>query len=272
MIYFCATPIGNLEDITLRALRILKEADFIAAEDTRQALKLLNHYGISKKVFSYHHHNRTYAGQKIIELVKSGKTVAVLSDAGMPGISDPGSDLVCLARENDIPFTLLPGPSAVLSALLLSGMDSSRFVFEGFLPRDKKARKDRLLALKSEWRTTIVYEAPHRLIKTLGELHEELGNRKITVARELTKLFEEVFVCELKEAISRFKECTPKGEITLVLQGAQIEEKDAFSNISVKNHIESYINAGLDKKEAIKQVSLDRKMPKSQIYKYTIEE
>lgn len=190
----------------------------------------------------------------------------------MPGISDPGSDLVCLARENDIPFTLLPGPSAVLSALLLSGMDSSRFVFEGFFPKDKKLRKARLQELKCERRTVIIYEAPHRLIATLEELYEELGNRKIAVAREMTKLFEEVFVCELNEAIDRFKERTPKGEIALVLQGAQTEENDEFSHISVKKHLESYINAGLDKKEAIKQVALDRKIPKSQVYKYTIDE
>lgn len=272
MIYFCATPIGNLEDTTLRVIRILKEVDVIAAEDTRQALKFLNHYGISKRILSYHHHNRMYAGQRIIELAKSGKIIAVLSDAGMPGISDPGSDLVRLARENSIPFTLLPGPSAALSALLLSGMDSSRFVFEGFLPKDKKTRKARMQELKCELRTTIIFEAPHRLIATLEELYEAIGNRQITVARELTKLFEEVFVCDLEEAISRFKQRDPKGEIALVLKGAQIEEKDAFLNISVKKHIESYINAGLDKKEAIKQVALDRKMPKSQVYKYTIDD
>jgi len=235
-------------------------------------LKLLNYYGISKKIFSYHHHNRTYAGQKIIELAKSGKIIAVLSDAGMPGISDPGSDLVCLARENSIPFTLLPGPSAALSALLLSGMDSSRFVFEGFFPRDKKARKARMQALNRELRTVIIYEAPHRLIATLEELYEEIGNRKITVAREMTKLFEEVIVSDLVEAISRFKQREPKGEIALVLQGAQIEEKDVFFDIPVKKHIESYMKAGLDKKEAIKLVALDRKMPKSQVYKYAIED
>jgi 16S rRNA (cytidine1402-2'-O)-methyltransferase len=190
----------------------------------------------------------------------------------MPGISDPGSDLVCLARENDIPFTLLPGPSAALSALLLSGMDSSRFVFEGFLPRDKKSRRARMQALKCEQRTVIIYEAPHRLITTLEELYEELGNGKIAVAREMTKLFEEVFVCDLNEAIDRFKARTPKGEIVIVLQGANMEEKDAFLNVPVKKHIESYINAGLDKKEAIKQVALDRKIPKSQVYKHTIDE
>lgn len=233
-------------------------------------MKLLNHFGISKKIISYHHHNRIHAGQKIIELAKSGKVIAILSDAGMPGISDPGSELVCLARENGIPVTTLPGPSAVLSALLLSGMDGSRFVFEGFLPKEKKDRKSRLQALKREERTTVIYEAPHRLVATLSELHEELGNRKIAVARELTKFFEEVLVCDLKEAIDVFSQRTPKGEIALVLKGAFMEDINVFLNTPVKKHVEFYIDAGLEKKEAIKQVALDRKMPKSQVYKYMI--
>lgn len=272
MIYFCATPIGNLEDITLRVLRILREVDVIAAEDTRQALKLLSHYGISKKVFSYHHHNKKHVGQRIVDLAKEGKTIAVLSDAGMPGISDPGSELVQLARENDVSYTVLPGPSAVLSALLLSGMDGKRFSFEGFLPRDKKDRKVRLQELKYELRTSIIFEAPHRLIRTLGDLREVIGNRKIAVARELTKIFEEVFVCDIEEAINRFTEREPKGEIVLVLQGANIEGREVFVDVSIKDHIEEYINAGLDKKAAIKQVALERKMAKSQVYRYTIDD
>jgi len=272
LIFFCATPIGNLEDITLRVIRILKEADIIAAEDTRQALKLLNHFGISKNLLSYHHHNRHKAAQRIISLAKEGKSIAVISDSGIPGISDPGSELVILAREKGVEVTLLPGANAALTALVLSGMDTSRFVYEGFMPKDNKDRKKRLQLLKNEQRTTIIYEAPHRLLSTFEDLLQNIGNRKIAIARELTKIYEEVLVVDLENAISHFQKYEPKGEFVLILQGAEISKHDEFQNISIKSHINNYIEGGMDKKEAIKQVAQDRGIPKNEVYKHTIEE
>ncbi|MBM7583386.1 16S rRNA (cytidine1402-2'-O)-methyltransferase [Caldicoprobacter guelmensis] len=272
-LYICATPIGNLEDITLRALRILREVDYIAAEDTRHTLKLLNHYGISKPLISYHEHNQRESGEKIIELLMGGYSVALVSDSGMPGISDPGIPLVCLAREKGIPVTVLPGPSASITALVLSGMDTSRFVFEGFLPRGKKDREIRLEELKREQRTVILYEAPHRLVTTLKDMLDKLGNRKIAVVRELTKIHEEVLISNLEHMLQHFKEYPPKGEIVLILEGCvcQDVQDNEWEHISVQEHIRQYMAQGFNKKEAIKLVAKARGLPKNEVYKHSLD-
>jgi len=272
LIYFCATPIGNLEDITLRVLRVLKEVDIIAAEDSREALKLLNKYEISKKIISYHQHNRFSAGEKIIELAKEGNEIAVMSDAGMPGISDPGEDLVRLARENNIKVTILPGANAALSALVISGIATSRFIFEGFLPKNKKERVEIIKSLKFEKRSVVLYESPHRLIKTLEEIYKELGSRQIAVVREITKLFEEVVYDDIEKIIEHFNKNQPRGEIVIVLSGSLNEDTFDYSNLSVIEHINFYLKEGLDKKESIKQVAIERKMRKSEVYKFTLSE
>lgn len=273
-LYICATPIGNLEDITLRALRVLKEVDYIAAEDTRHTRKLLNHYGISKPLISYHEHNQKERGQKIIELLKQGYNVALVSDAGMPGISDPGIPLIDLARQCGISVTVLPGPTASIAALVLSGMDTSRFAFEGFLPRDKKDRETRLEELKCEKRTIILYEAPHRLITTLKDMLDKLGNRKVAVVRELTKVHEEVIILNIEQMLQHFNEHPPKGEIVLILEGCGHQDTygdDNIWNISIEEHIKQYMAQGFNKKEAIKQVAKVRRLPKSEVYKHSID-
>ncbi len=271
MLYLCATPIGNLEDITLRALRIFREADYIAAEDTRHTIKLLNHFEISKPLISYHEHNRHEKGPEIIKLVEQGYKVALVSDAGMPGISDPGADLVVLAREAGVPMTIIPGPSAALSALVLSGLSTERFVFEGFLPREKKERAERIRSLGQEERTIIIYEAPHRLVSLLNDLQKALGNRNISIVRELTKVYEEVLPMTLSQAVDYYKERTPRGEFVIVLEGAQKDSKTRdFSHISIEEHLKEYLKAGLNKKEAVKQVAKDRNIPKNEVYPYSI--
>ncbi|NLX71498.1 MAG: 16S rRNA (cytidine(1402)-2'-O)-methyltransferase [Clostridiales bacterium] len=272
-LYICATPIGNMEDITLRVLRTLKEVDYIAAEDTRYTLKLLNHYGISKPLVSYHQHNQQKRGEYIIELLEQGYNIAVVSDSGMPGISDPGAQLVVLARDKGIPVTVVPGPTACVSALVLSGMDTDRFVFEGFLPKSKKARNRRLEQLKEEERTIVLYEAPHRLISTLEALLENLGDRKIAVVRELTKIYEEVLVMNLEEMLLYFREHPPKGEIVLVIEGFQgYDSESKVWDVSIEEQVRQYIDSGLAKKEAIKRVARERGLPKNQVYKLMIED
>lgn len=271
-LYICATPIGNLEDITLRVLRTLREVDYIAAEDTRHTLKLLNHYGIAKPLISYHEHNQRERGQQIIELLIQGCNVALVSDSGMPGISDPGIPLIALARERGIPVTVVPGPTACISALVLSGMDASRFVFEGFLPKNKKDRDARLGQLKEEERTVILYEAPHRLTSTLEDLLSKLGNRRIAVVRELTKVHEEVLVLELERMLQHFKQHSPKGEMVLILEGLNRQDiKNDAWDMSIEEHIKQYMSNGFDKKEAIKQVAKVRGLPKNEVYKHAIE-
>ena len=272
-LYICATPIGNLEDITLRALRILKEVDYIAAEDTRHTLKLLNHYGISKPLISYHEHNQRERGQKIIELLMQGHDVALVSDSGMPGISDPGIPLIDLARQNGIPVTVLPGATASIAALVLSGMDTSRFAFEGFLPREKKDREARLEELKREHRTVIIYEAPHRVLATLRDMLDKLGNRKVAVVRELTKVHEEVIILNIEQMLEHFNEHPPKGEMVLILEGCGHQDipDDKAWNISIEEHIRQYMAQGFDKKEAVKQVAKVRGLPKSEVYKHSID-
>jgi len=275
ILYLVATPIGNLEDITLRALRILKEVDIIAAEDTRQTLKLLNHFGIKNTLTSYYEHNKAEKGNYLIQQLLDGKNVAIVSDAGSPGISDPGEDMVKLAIQNGIEVTMIPGPTAAIMGLVLSGLPSGRFVFEGFLPVNKRMRKERIRFLKNEVRTIVLYEAPHKLIYTLKDLYEEIGNRRIVLARELTKKFEEIIRCTLEEAIEKYSVESPKGEFVLIVEGmdekeAIESERQTWNGISLKEHMEIYIKQGMSKKEAMKKVADDRGISKREIYKELI--
>jgi len=270
-LYLCATPIGNLEDITLRALRILRDVDIIAAEDTRRTLKLLNHYEISKPLISYHEHNKGEKGKEIVDMLKRGMNIALVSDAGMPGISDPGADLVVLATDAGITCTVVPGPSAALSALVLSGLSTKRFAFEGFLPREKKERREKLTRLKNESRTLIFYESPHRLVDVLKDMYSIFGSRRITLVRELTKIHEEVIPMDLKDAAAYYSDKSPRGEYVLVLEGKDSKSDLAdYSSITVMEHLKAYLDAGMDKKEAIKQVAKDRGIPRNEVYKYSI--
>lgn len=269
--YLVATPIGNLEDITLRALRILREADIIAAEDTRQTLKLLNHFGIRNTLVSYYEHNKAEKGNYLISRLLEGKNVALVSDAGTPGISDPGEDLVRLAVSKGIPVTMVPGPAAVIAGVVLSGLPSGRFVFEGFLPMNKRVRRERLGSISRETRTMVFYEAPHKLIHTLKDLRDLLGNRRIAIARELTKKFEEVWRTTLDEAIARYGNEPPKGEFVIILEGADErglheEEIKSWEEVSIEEHVRMYMDSGLDRKEAMKKVSEDRGISKRDVY------
>lgn len=270
ILYICPTPIGNLEDITLRTIKVLNEVDLIAAEDTRHTLKLLNHYNIKKPLISYHEHNKITAGEKILEEIKKGKKIALVTDAGMPGISDPGEDIIKRCIEENIELVALPGPTAFVLALVLSGLSTESFVFEGFLPSKGKERKDRLNKLKNETRTIILYEAPHRIISLLKDLLETLGNRKIAISRELTKIHEETFRGTIQEAIEKFESQNPKGEFVLVVEGTDVEEQ-SFDHISIKEHIKMYMDEGLSKKESIKKVAKERNIPKSQVYREGID-
>ncbi|MDU6360753.1 MAG: 16S rRNA (cytidine(1402)-2'-O)-methyltransferase [Clostridiales bacterium] len=269
----CATPIGNLEDITYRVVRTLQEVDFIAAEDTRHTRKLLNHFDIHTKLISYHEHNKMEKGKELIELLKQGKNLALVTDAGTPGISDPGEDIVKLAIEEGITVTSAPGAVAGITALILSGQSTRRFIFEGFLPTDKKERKALLESLKTETRTTILYEAPHRLNKTLELLYEALGDRSITVTKELTKKFEFIRKTTLSGAITYFEEVEPKGEFVLVLAGKDLktlqeEDQKVWEEMSIEEHMNLYVNKGMDEKTAMKQVAKDRGVSKRDIYAY----
>lgn len=270
ILYICPTPIGNLEDITLRTIKVLNEVDLIAAEDTRHTLKLLNHYNIKKPLISYHEHNKITAGEKILEEIKKGKNIALVTDAGMPGISDPGEDIIKRCIEENIELVALPGPTAFVLALVLSGLSTESFVFEGFLPSKGKERKDRLNKLKNETRTIILYEAPRRIISLLKDLLEALGNRKIAISRELTKIHEETFRGTIQEAIEKFESQNPKGEFVLVVEGTDVEEQ-SFDHISIKEHIKMYMDEGLSKKESIKKVAKERNIPKSQVYREGID-
>ncbi len=269
----CATPIGNLEDITYRVVRTLQEVDFIAAEDTRHTRKLLNHFDIHTKLISYHEHNKMEKGKELIELLKQGKNLALVTDAGTPGISDPGEDIVKRAIEEGITVTSAPGAVAGITALILSGQSTRRFIFEGFLPTDKKERKALLESLKTETRTTILYEAPHRLNKTLELLYEALGDRSITVTKELTKKFEFIHKTTLSGAITYFEEVEPKGEFVLVLAGKDLktlqeEDQKVWEEMSIEEHMNLYVNKGMDEKTAMKQVAKDRGVSKRDIYAY----
>ena len=275
-LYLCATPIGNLEDITMRVLRILKEADIIAAEDTRNSIRLLNHFDIRTPMTSYHEYNKIDKAYTLIEEMKKGKNVALITDAGTPAISDPGEDLVRLCYENGIEVTSLPGACACVTALTLSGLPTRRFCFEAFLPSDKKEKQAILEELKNETRTIILYEAPHRLLRTLGELLEVLGDRRVTICRELTKKHETAFGTTLSAAIAHYTKEEPKGECVLVLEGRsrqQIKEEEqaAWNEISIQEHMQQYLDSGLDKKEAMKRVAKDRGVGKRDIYQALLE-
>ncbi|MCE5220978.1 MAG: 16S rRNA (cytidine(1402)-2'-O)-methyltransferase [Clostridium sp.] len=273
-LYLVPTPIGNLKDITLRALETLKEADIIAAEDTRQTLKLLNHFEIKKTMISYHKFNEQNKSDKIIELLMEGKNVALVSDAGTPGISDPGSVIVERCIEKMIDFEVLPGATAITTALVYSGLDTTKFLFRGFLPRENKDRKIIADELLQSQETLIFYEAPHRLIDTLTFLLDAFGDRKIAVCRELTKIYQEIYRGSIKEAIQYFIEKKPRGEFVLVLEGKNLEDikeekKEVWINLSIEEHILKYINDGINKKDAIKLVAKERELPKSEVYKFS---
>lgn len=275
-LYLCATPIGNLEDITLRVLRTLEQADLIAAEDTRNSIKLLNYYDIKTPMTSYHEFNKIEKAYQLVEKMKSGQNVALITDAGTPGISDPGEELVQICYESGIEVSSLPGACACITALTLSGLSTRRFAFEAFLPRDKKERTAILSSLESETRTIILYEAPHHLLKTLEELYAVLGNRKITLCRELTKLYETAYSTTLSEAISRYEEQEPKGEFVLVIEGKSMqklqEEKQLeWQNIPLTEHMAHYEAQGISHKESMKLVAKDRGISKREVYAMLLE-
>ena len=259
-LFLCATPIGNLEDITYRVLRTLKEVDLIAAEDTRNSIKLLNHFEIKTPMTSYHEYNKIEKAYQLVDKMREGKNIALITDAGTPGISDPGEDLVRICYEEGIEVTSLPGPAACITALTMSGLPTRRFAFEAFLPREKKERALVLEQLKKETRTIILYEAPHHLVKTLEELLEALGNRKIAVCRELTKRYEEKTLASISEMLDYYKENEPRGEYVLVLEGKSFEtiaeeEKKSWEAMTIEEHMAIYEGQGIDRKEAMKLVA-----------------
>ena len=272
-LYLCATPIGNLEDITFRVLRTLKEVDLIAAEDTRHSIKLLNHFDIKTPMTSYHEFNKVEKAKYLVEKMLEGTNIALVTDAGTPGISDPGEELVRQCYEAGVEVTSLPGPAACITALTMSGMATRRFAFEAFLPADKKEKQVILEELKNETRTIILYEAPHRLVRTLGELLEALGDRKISVCRELTKKYETVFRTTISEALAHYEAEEPKGECVLVIEGKsheeiQKEKEQAWETMPIEDHMEKYLSQGIDKKEAMKKVAKDRGISKRDVYQY----
>lgn len=270
-LYLCATPIGNLEDMTYRVVRTLEEADLIAAEDTRNSIKLLNHFNIQTPMTSYHEYNKIEKGKKLVERMQAGETIALITDAGTPGISDPGEELVKMCYEAGIEVTSLPGAAACITALTLSGLSTRRFAFEAFLPTDKKEKQEVLSELVNETRTIILYEAPHRLVKTLKELAEILGNRKITVCRELTKKHETAFRTTIYEAVSYYEVHEPKGECVLVIEGKSRRElrEEAIAKweeMTIEEHMDYYRKQGIEKKEAMKKVAKDRGIGKRDVY------
>lgn len=272
-LYLCATPIGNLEDMTFRVIRTLKEVDLIAAEDTRNSIKLLNHFEIQTPMTSYHEYNKYEKGRKLVEKLLEGQNIALITDAGTPGISDPGEELVKMCYESGIPVTSLPGAAACITALTISGLSTRRFAFEAFLPSDKKEREQILKEMETETRTMIVYEAPHRLVKTLKLFLERLGNRKITVCRELTKRHETALAVTLEEAVAHYEANPPKGECVLVIEGksreeAREEERKQWEEMIIEDHMEVYTKQGMDKKSAMKAVAKDRGVSKRDIYQY----
>ncbi len=270
-LYLCATPIGNLEDITLRVLRTLKEVDLIAAEDTRNSIKLLNHFEIKTPLTSYHEFNKIEKAYQLIEKLRAGKNLALITDAGTPGISDPGEELVRICCEEGIEIVSLPGAAACITALTVSGLSTRRFAFEAFLPRDKKKRGIVLEELKSETRTIILYEAPHHLVHTLEELHQALGERNIAVCRELTKKHEEVMRASLVEVLRYYEEHEPRGEYVLVIEGksyADIEKEEIaeWMQMDLTEHMRIYEEKGLSNKEAMRMVAKDRGISKREVY------
>lgn len=276
-LYLVATPIGNLEDMSFRAVKTLAEADYILAEDTRHSIKLLNHYEITKKLVSYHEHNQFTKAESILEDLRQGKQVALITDAGTPGISDPGSYLVLRCQEEKIDYTIIPGPVALINALVLSGQNTNRFVFEGFLPMKNRERQKRFEILKDEMRTIIFYEAPHKLKDTLKDLHKFFGDRQVSLIRELTKIHEEVLRMSLSEAISYYQDLEVKGEFVVILEGLKeelLEEEKAqeLSKISLEEQLEIYLEEGLSKKDAIKRIAKERNLNKRDVYQHFVEE
>ena len=274
-LYLCATPIGNLEDITFRVINTLKEVDLIAAEDTRHSIKLLNHFEIKTKMTSYHEYNRVEKAKVLVKQLQEGKDIALITDAGTPGISDPGEELVRQCHEAGITVTALPGACALINALIISGQPTRRFCFEAFLPKDKKEKVAVLEELKNETRTIIIYEAPHRLARTLKELRETLGNRQLTLCRELTKKYEEADKTTIDQAIEKYNEKEPRGEYVLVIEGKSQEEiqeenKQKWESMTIEEHMEYYISQGNDKKSAMKLVAKDRGVSKRDIYNQLI--
>ena len=271
-LYLCATPIGNLEDMTFRCMRILKEVDLIAAEDTRNSIRLLNHFEIKTPMTSYHEYNKIEKGRKLVEKLREGTDIALITDAGTPGISDPGEELVRMCREEGIPVTAVPGAAACVTALTISGLPTRRFAFEAFLPTEKKERQQILEELKQETRTIVLYEAPHRLVKTLRLLLETLGDRQVRVCRELTKKHETVYENTLSGAVSYYEEQEPKGECVLVIAGKsreeiRREEQMQWEEMTLEEHMEKYLSEGMDRKEAMKQVAKDRGIGKREVYR-----
>lgn len=275
-LYLCATPIGNLEDITFRVIRTLKEVNLIAAEDTRNSIKLLNHFEISTPMTSYHEYNKIDKGHYLIGLMQQGQQIALITDAGTPGISDPGEELVAMCHEAGIPVTSLPGPAACITALTISGLSTRRFAFEAFLPTDKKEKQAILEELKEETRTTILYEAPHRLVRTLEELVDALGNRRVTICRELTKKHETAFLTTLQDALEYYRQEDPRGECVIVMEGRSrkemIEEKQrAWEEMSLEEHMKIYEDQGIGRKDAMKMVAKDRGISKREVYQGLLE-
>lgn len=273
MLYLCATPIGNLGDMTPRVVETLRQVDVIAAEDTRNSIKLLNHFEINTPMTSYHEYNKVEKAHQLIAKMQEGQNVALITDAGTPAISDPGEVLVAMCHEAGIVVTSLPGPAACITALTLSGLSTRRFCFEGFLPSDKKEKSLVLGDLKEESRTMILYEAPHHLVKTLQELYETLGNRRITLCRELTKKFETILPTTLEEALAKYEEEEPRGEYVLVLEGKSFTQKKeeaikSWEEMSIEEHMAYYEAQGMDSKTAMKQVAKDRGVGKREIYSY----
>jgi 16S rRNA (cytidine1402-2'-O)-methyltransferase len=272
-LYVCGTPIGNLEDITYRTLRVLNEVDLIAAEDTRHSIKLLNHFEISKPLTSYHEHNKDNKGGYLINKLLSGENIALISDAGMPGISDPGEEIIKQAIENDIEVVVLPGATASITALIGSGLETGKFAFEGFLDRDKKRRRDQLEELKHEKRTIIFYESPHRLKDTLKDMLKVLGNRYIAINRELTKKYQEVIRNDIQGCINIFNEREVKGEFVLIVEGfkGEIEKTCEYDDLNDREYVIKLMEEGITKKDAIKVVCKERKLKKDIVYKQVLD-
>lgn len=272
-LYICPTPIGNLEDMTYRTIRILNEVDLIAAEDTRHSIKLLNHFEISKPLTSYHEHNKDSKGGYLINKLLDGENIALISDAGMPGISDPGEDIIKQAIEHNIDIEVLPGATASITALVGSGLETAKFAFEGFLDRDKKVRRNQLEELKEESRTIIFYESPHRLKDTLKDMLKVLGNRRIAVNREITKKYQEIIREDIETVINIFNEREVKGEFVLIVEGFKGEKtvQNSYDDLNEREYVLALMERGMDKKDAIKTVCKDRKLKKDVVYKQVLD-
>src|SRR5699024_5045564 len=272
-LYICPTPIGNLEDMTYRTIRILNEVDLIAAEDTRHSIKLLNHFEISKPLTSYHEHNKDSKGGYLINKLLEGENIALISDAGMPGISDTGEDIIKQAIENNIEIEVLPGATASITALVGSGLETAKFAFEGFLDRDKKVRRNQLEELKEESRTIIFYESPHRLKDTLKDMLKVLGNRRIAVNREITKKYQEIIREDIETVINIFNEREVKGEFVLIVEGFKGEKtvQNSYDDLNEREYVLALMERGMDKKDAIKTVCKDRKLKKDVVYKQVLD-